>query len=228
MVLERPYHLAYPFLIQVDDEIYMIPDTGANQTIELYKSIEFPARWRLEKVLLSGFTANDSTLFYYQGKYWLFTYVMTPQQQEDRGELHLYYADSLMAEWRPHPLNPIKNDPRSTRPAGNIFIQDGRIIRPTQNCRNRYGESIVFNEISCLSEVAFSEESILEIGPAWHPQNQRLHTYNFNEAWEVIDGLIEVIDVFKPVRRLQAYWYSLKQSNCSGKKEKQTPEAARQ
>ncbi|MEH7495887.1 glucosamine inositolphosphorylceramide transferase family protein, partial [Neobacillus niacini] len=41
-VLDKPYHLSYPFLYEWKDEIYMIPETSGNRTIELYKAKNFP------------------------------------------------------------------------------------------------------------------------------------------------------------------------------------------
>ncbi|MGI9293790.1 MAG: glucosamine inositolphosphorylceramide transferase family protein, partial [Pseudomonadales bacterium] len=41
-VLERPYHLSYPNVFQHEGQFYMVPETEANGTIELYKCLEFP------------------------------------------------------------------------------------------------------------------------------------------------------------------------------------------
>lgn len=202
MVLEKKYHLAYPLVFKTDQGIFMIPDTSANNTIELYEAVKFPSQWVLKKVMMSGFKASDSTIYQYNGKWWLFTNVMNPRAQAGRGELHAFYADSLFAEWQPHAANPVNQDPRTARPAGNIFMHDGKIIRPSQNCAEQYGASVMVNEITCLTETEYSEIQIYEIGPEWCENNQKLHTYNYNNYWEVIDGLINVVDILKPVRSL--------------------------
>ena len=44
-VLEEPWHLSYPFLIERDGEIFMIPESSANRDIALYRAIEFPLKW---------------------------------------------------------------------------------------------------------------------------------------------------------------------------------------
>ena len=43
-VLERRYHLSYPFVFECDGEIYMLPETGENNCVELYRAPEFPFR----------------------------------------------------------------------------------------------------------------------------------------------------------------------------------------
>src|SRR5262249_60302440 len=47
-VLERDYHLSYPFLLEHDGSLYMIPESAQNRSVELYRCIDFPLRWRLE------------------------------------------------------------------------------------------------------------------------------------------------------------------------------------
>ena len=206
VVLERDYHLAYPFLFKTVQGICMIPDTASNNTIELYEALDFPDQWALKHVLMTGLKASDSTIFPYNGKLWLFTNVMHPQERAGKGALHIFHADSLDSEWKPHPQNPVNQDPGTARPAGNLFFHDGKIIRPAQNCASNYGVSLVFNEITCLNETAYAERQLFEIGPDWCTDNQNLHTYNYNNNWEVIDGLTPVIDVIKPIRWLASYW----------------------
>jgi len=201
VALEKKYHLSYPFLIKIDQGIFMIPETSANNTIELYEAVKFPAQWALKRVMISGIRACDSTLFRYNDKWWMFTNVMSPQEQTGKGELHIFYADSLFSEWQPHVCNPVNQDPRTARPAGNLFVHDGKIIRPSQNCSLQYGAALMINEITRLTETEYSEHLLFEVGPDWCKDNHKFHTYNFNKDWEVIDGLINVVDLSKPVRR---------------------------
>ena len=53
-VLEREYHLSYPFIFEWQGTYYMIPETAASRRIELYKCISFPLQWELEKILMEG------------------------------------------------------------------------------------------------------------------------------------------------------------------------------
>lgn len=205
VVLEKEHHLAYPFLLKTSQGIFMIPDTSANRTVELYEAVRFPEQWTLKKVIMRDIRASDTTLFPYGGKWWLFTNVMSPYEQTGKGELCVFYADSPWGEWQPHPQNPVNQDARTARPAGNLFFHEGKIIRPAQNCAVEYGASLIMNEITRLSEMEYAESALFEMGPQWQLHNKKLHTYNGNEQWEVIDGLREVIDFLKPFRWLASY-----------------------
>ena len=60
--LERDYHLSYPFVFGYGREIFMIPESSENRTIDLYRAIRFPEEWRLEQTLFSGVRAVDATI----------------------------------------------------------------------------------------------------------------------------------------------------------------------
>ena len=187
VVLEAPYHLSYPFVFEHGGEWYMIPETRENLTVELYRAVDFPRRWVLEKVLLKNVPAVDSTVFMHEGRVWLFLGGMA-EKVSPNDELFLFSADSLFGDWRPHPRNPIVSDVRSARPAGALFFQNGQLIRPAQDCSTRYGFAVVFNRVDLLSESDYREAPIGRIPRQWCSGNQGTHTFNQNEAYQVVDG----------------------------------------
>ena len=54
LALEREYHLSYPYLFVLDGEVFMVPETSARRTVELYRAQPFPSRWHLESVAAGG------------------------------------------------------------------------------------------------------------------------------------------------------------------------------
>jgi hypothetical protein len=187
-VLDNGSHMSYPYLIEKNGVIYMIPETRARETIELYRSTEFPYNWKLQKVIAKNVIAVDSTILEHAGKYWLFTNIAVPGGSTF-DELHLFYADSLAGDWTPHPKNPIVSDVRRARPAGSLFFEDGKLIRPSQDCSLRYGYALTFNEVEVLSENDYKERACSRIEPDWCPGSICTHTYNRTEEFEVLDGM---------------------------------------
>ncbi len=186
-VLERPYHLSYPFVFRADGEWYMLPESRDNRSVELYRATEFPWRWALERTVLSDLDAVDPTLLEHDGRFWLFVNVAVPRASI-QDELCLYCADSLHGEWTPHPSNPIVSDVRRARPAGRIIQGPGGIIRPSQDCSQRYGGAIVFNRITTLTETAYAEEPIGRLEMGWRRGNRATHTFNQAGDYELIDA----------------------------------------
>ena len=102
--------------------------------------------------------------------------------------LYLFYADSPMGPWRPHRLNPVKVDVRSTRPAGRPFRHGGRLYRPAQDGAPVYGSAIVVHEILELTPTSFREVQIARISPEWRPGLSGTHTLNAAGSLTAIDA----------------------------------------
>lgn len=188
-VLERPYHLSYPFVFEHQGSVYMIPETMSSRRIELYKATAFPSGWELVHVLKEDIDAVDTTLWIQDGIYYFFTNIAeTGTTPNDL--LYLYTADSLFGEWTPHPANPICADVRSSRSAGCLFLREGKLIRPAQDCSVRYGYACQLNEIQTLSPAEYRERPVSRIEPDWYPGLIGTHTINSNETIEVIDGQV--------------------------------------
>ncbi len=185
-VLERPYHLSYPFLFEEGDDLFMMPETAGHRTIELYRCAHFPDTWEFVRELMTDIYAVDATLLKHNHKYWLFANVKAPGGSS-LDSLYLYYASDLRAgQWTPHPHNPIIRDIASARPAGRIFLQNGQLIRPSQDCSRRYGYALKFNRITSLTETDYAE--VPEMG--FTPRGSKyLATHTFNQA-----GGLTVID----------------------------------
>ena len=186
-VLRRPYHLSYPFVFELNGEVYMIPETRENKTVELYRAAEFPGCWVLEKVLLEGVSAVDATIHCQDGRIWMFV-GLSSGRYSSCDELAIFSATSLLGPWVPHPGNPVISDVRRARPAGALFVEDGKLMRPSQDCAKAYGYALVFSEVQTLNETEYKERVIGRLDPTWTPKNRGTHTYTRTAAFEVIDG----------------------------------------
>src|SRR5690606_16517856 len=71
-VLEEPWHLSYPFLIEQEGEVYMIPEASLSGEIALYRATDFPRGWLKEATLVSGVEAADATVIRHGGRFWMF------------------------------------------------------------------------------------------------------------------------------------------------------------
>ena len=189
-VLERDYHLSYPFLVEEDGELYMIPETAHNNTVEIYKCVDFPTQWKLERVLMQDVFCADATLHRQDDKWWMFASAAKPGE-EINDELHLFSADKLLGEWKPHRRNPVKSDVRSSRPAGRLFWDGNRLYRPGQICAPLYGSGITLNRVTRLTHDEYAEEEARRIVPA---SRAILGIHTINRA-----GDLSVTDAF--VRR---------------------------
>lgn len=187
-VLARPYHLSYPFLFEWEGVLYMMPESGANRSVELYRCEAFPGRWALHGVLLHEVHAADATLVEHDGRWWMFV-----TQAEDGGnlneQLYLYSAATPLGPFAPHPGNPVKSGLRGTRPAGALFVHEHTLYRPAQDCSRVYGESVVLHRVESLTPTTYRESEVAVITAVGSNESRRVHTINRGDGIRVLDAL---------------------------------------
>lgn len=189
-IIENPYHMSYPFVFESENTCYMIPETGGNRSIDLYRCVDFPWKWEFVKSVMKDINAVDTTLFRHEGKWWLLTLIdKIDSSLAVSPELYLFHSDDFLEEkWISHPMNPIVSDVRYARPAGKVFIRDGKIYRPSQDCSGRYGNSFDINEIVTLTPDYYEEKQITKVRPDWDTTLKGAHTYNNHEGFTIIDA----------------------------------------
>jgi hypothetical protein len=139
---------------------------------------------------MKGLKAVDTTLFYDQGKWWLFTAISENEAAAPQVELFLFYSGELFTDqWQAHPMNPIVSDVKRARAAGSIFVKDGKLFRPSQICSETYGYGFDVNEIVTLSETEYCEKTVTTVRPERGKSILATHTYAKEGNLTVIDIL---------------------------------------
>lgn len=184
VVLETDCHLSYPFIFAHDGAFWMIPETSARRTVELYRADTFPDRWTLHSILLDDVDLGDATIAAHGDRWWMFA-ASRERWTSSWDALALYWAPSPFGPWQPHAANPVMVDRRSARPAGRMLSIDGRLVRPAQESTEIYGAALAFAEVTELSNDGYRQRVVARSLP-WGA-NLGLHTYNRSASYEVID-----------------------------------------
>lgn len=185
-VLETREHLSYPYAFEWEGVTYFVPEASQCGAVRVYRANGSPVSWELAGTLLDGFPGVDSTIFEHDGVWWLFC---TGADEMSRYKLYAWHARSPLGPWRPHALNPLKCDVRSSRPAGTPFRMDGKLVRPAQDGSRTYGSAITFNWVRELAPDRFAEEPIARLEPDPEgPYPDGVHTITGIGTISVIDG----------------------------------------
>lgn len=185
-ILSTGSHLSYPFVFEWQGEHYMIPESSSERVVKLYRALNFPHQWTLESILLENIAAVDATLVEHDGRWYLFANI-SESGGSKWDELFLFFADTPLGPWAPHPMNPVVSNVQMARPAGALFRQDGKLYRPAQNCAKSYGASIAVQEIVALSPTNFEERSAYHIEPTWLPNIRGCHTLSLSDEITLLD-----------------------------------------
>ena len=211
-VLDEKIHLSYPFVFCISQQWYLIPESHQAKEIRVYKALEFPYVWVLDRVLLSGIDALDSTLFKYNGSNYLITAIR--QKRDEAVHPRVFkLTNDLPADWILHELSWKNHDMYNVRPAGKIFEINDRSYRPSQMCaKHEYGKSVIINEMDVLSlqNGEYFEKEVIRLGPEnvsisnLTHKVTGLHTYNRSTDYEVIDAKFmqrNLLKIFRAFRR---------------------------
>ncbi|XP_073005993.1 glucosamine inositolphosphorylceramide transferase 1 [Typha latifolia] len=161
IVLDEEWHLSYPYVFSYQGQIYMMPEGSKNGDLRLYRAVDFPIQWKLEKVILKK-PLIDSFIIDYQGHYWLFGSDFSFYGARKNGELEIWYSSSPLGPWSPHRKNPVHNmDKRlGARNAGRPFIYNGDLYRTGQDCGGTYGQSIRLFKVMVLTTDKYEEVEV--------------------------------------------------------------------
>lgn len=193
VLLDLPEHMSYPCIFVEDGITYMVPEIYQSRSARLYRR-EGKA-WVYQCTLLEGAPIVDPTLFKHEGRYYILC------SHADDGAygnqmLHGYVSERLEGPYSAHPLNPLKCDIASSRPAGVPFRLQGALYRPSQDCSETYGGALVINRIERLSPTDFHEVNVARLTPAPDgPYPHGLHTLNLLRQGALIDGKRFVFDL---------------------------------
>ena len=187
VLLDTKSHLSYPFVYKENKITYVFPESGKVGKLSCYKfDTENESLTFIKDIL--DIPLMDSTFLMHDDKFWIFGIL----SQSGSYKLHVYFSDYLLGPYTPHPQNPVRSGLNGTRSAGSFIKVDGSLYRPTQNCENRYGESITIQKITELNETVVSEKSYMDI--SIHKKKRHysgmhtIHTINALNNIIIVDG----------------------------------------
>lgn len=184
-VLEEPFHLSFPFMVEDDGQLFMIPESEQAGEVRLYRCVDFPMKWKLDTVLLTNFRALDSMVFKRDGQWWMLV---------GQSKLHalgvrplLYRAPELRGPWSLCACSPISGEIDHARNGG--LLRHGQdLYRVVQLPEfNRYGVSIAIHRIDRVSDEEFVTSRTTELRPGHRREIAGGHHLHHSDEWTVFD-----------------------------------------
>jgi hypothetical protein len=171
-VIVRDRHISYPCTFTDGADVYCAPEMSQEDGCVIYR-LAADGRWLPRHHVLRGARIVDPTIVRFADRWWLFCADPPPHH---KSTLRAYFADAVEGPWTAHPLNPLKRDVSSSRPAGRPFTIGDRLYRPAQDCHETYGGAVHVMEILTLTPADFRETVALRLEPdaAW-PYPDGLH-----------------------------------------------------
>jgi hypothetical protein len=200
LVIDDGSHKSFPYLFTIDDNLYMMPESVASNSLDIYRCVKFPFQWEIDCTILNS-PCSDAIIFQ-EKNLWHLLYTKGNSTEENLN-LYLRVNDNPFLNWDSTKEMLVKSDLSSSRNAGKLFIKNNRTYRSSQDCTNRYGEKIIINEVLNFNFESYTEIKIVEInfneqgifGP---------HTINFTRNYTFLDRQFE--------RRILKSWEEIAQT----------------
>ena len=183
-IIEEEYHLSYPYIFETKEGIFIMPESGANKDLTVYRAVSFPDKWEKISVLRSGIQYGDTTPFEWNNHKYALAYDV------ETAEYKLILLDLESGEKADREI--LCSDINCRRPAGAVFLSEDKWMRPAQNCENGYGKGLCFYEFFMNEHGEYFEEIQQMLSPEQLNYSKKIylngmHTYNASEEYEVID-----------------------------------------
>ena len=199
-VLELDTHLSFPYVFRENGKIYVCPENRKSGELPLYE-YDLETDKLVNRQVLVREPLVDSQLLKIDGDYFILAVCQDGDKQFD-AKLRVYKSQSLYGPYKQ--IQEIVSTTKTKRGAGAIVEIDGRMIRPSQNCSDSYGGSVIINHL-IYEGGQFAESVISEISPDCSmPNGLGLHTLNVMGGLCVVDGkdykhkrLVKFIHKFK-------------------------------
>lgn len=188
-ILEEAGHLSYPLVFERDGQMWMIPETGYDRRVSLYRATRYPFGWERVADLVTGTVASDATLLEHEGLHYLFLVDRDGEKGSFSDTLRIYWAPRFNGPYRPMDMDPVLIDAAAARPAGVFVRRNGRLLRPVQDCSAGYGGAIGLAEVTRLDPKNFQQHFLGRIAPAPGAAHRGLHTINRAGNLETVDWI---------------------------------------
>ena len=213
VALQEDFHLSFPTVFDWNGETWMIPETGSDHSLRIYRCKNFPAEWELVQrfavdaelcdTILVNRTPNELTLLCSETLPENQLWVRYRRCTLRRAEAPVDTVPGAQADAAPAPAGPFallpdeaynlqhRENDLTSRNAGPLFVLGGQVIHATQvSTKVDYGVYLQFFARRGSSEVplcAAMPHNVTITGLCTE-DIVGIHTYSRDEQLEVIDA----------------------------------------
>jgi len=167
----------------------MIPETGQDKSLVLYRAKEFPYKWEKMATLITEIESSDTIVWEEDKSIYVLASVLLGNARSAKNILYILddnkYQLRFIKELETTGTHGIRN-------AGLLFCENGVCYRPGQNCDDgEYGKGLIMWKVNDTTE-KYQEDIFREVNPKDIKIDTDcdycgIHTYNLSSRYEVVD-----------------------------------------
>lgn len=182
VILDLPTHLSFPFILRKDNKVYIMPENSASGCSTVYEYDDASRKLTpITHVAEEPFT--DATLFEMNGESYLWT-TMSPDPNGRTLSIYKFDRNTLSVSEKVGEKTFSLNTARN---AGEVFVINGELYRPAQDCTACYGHGVILQKVS-LKDGEWTFKDVNSFYPNTFKYNQGVHTFNHHKGLIVVDA----------------------------------------
>lgn len=196
IVIQEPYHMSFPMIFCWNDRLYMIPETCANRSLNLYRCEGSIDQWTLVKSFPVEEELVDTVATACYGDH---VELVTSAQHATHKRMNKWQKFRIFREGEDFRLeadaafNSREIYSYADRTAGSLVTEGGQKILPTQeSTETDYGVNLYLNDYSAedlthmpvLKKVTVDNILLPDVA---QKQQIGVHSYGLSEKYEVVD-----------------------------------------
>lgn len=189
-IIQEKYHMSFPMVFEWKGNLFMIPETSENRSLNIYVAKDFPFNWELVTSIKTQKMLVDTIVIEKNNNYidLLSSEICETNSLRVRFQKHRLYFNDLNSLVPDQVFNLGQNFNLSDRNAGPIIKMGEFSIIPTQNSSSiDYGISMMFRRnINDKSNNSITSKS-LNIDKIDKEDIIGIHTYSQTNRYEAID-----------------------------------------
>ncbi len=195
LIISEPFHMSFPTVFDFKNNIYMIPETSADNSLRLYKASSFPTKWELIKRFDIGRKFVDTVILETnEESFKLLTCEISPYKEYECRfqKFDVRYENNDFTITEDTAFNSCQEYDLKSRNGGAVFELDGkRYVAAQESSCAEYGlymDYYVYNsdskKIAVNPQYKISSKDVTVKGA---PKGEGVHSYCFNDDYEIID-----------------------------------------
>lgn len=184
IILELPSHLSFPFIYWKDGSVYIIPESSKSGQTDVYAYHEETDE--VKKIsTLCHLPLTDAVLIDMpDGREYVLS---TKEPTQNKNHLQVYSVDTDIWKMDEQPIQDICFGSNIARNAGNVFVVDGVMYRPAQDCNKGYGNGVVIQQMN-YANGQFSLKDVRTFFSDIPTFDMGYHTFNRMNGLIVVDA----------------------------------------
>lgn len=213
-VIEEPFHMSFPFIFCIGEDVFMLPETVQSKELRIYKKGETLYDWSLYRnVYIENLvdtvvciSEEENILYFISGledpdernktknKLRIFTCPINSFEKSNKIFRKDFVDDTEKLYGKDVWQYQVRN-------GGYPFRMNGKLFRLVQDCdKEHYGKAFCFYQIEKISQQAYKEKIVRKITPddlkiSGLPNNVQViatHTYGIAGNTEIIDCYVRI------------------------------------